>query len=71
MYTRAIVPIGALFSVNLWLGNTAYMYLSVSFAQMLKVRDYSHWHASLQACSKSMLHDNFGVSASGFGGRLR
>lgn len=35
VYTRAIVPIGALFSVNLWLGNTAYMYLSVSFAQML------------------------------------
>ena len=36
VYMRAIVPIGALFSVVLWLGNTAYLYLSVSFIQMLK-----------------------------------
>jgi len=37
VYTKAIVPIGALFSINLWLGNTAYLYLSVAFVQMLKV----------------------------------
>ena len=37
VYLRAIVPIGALFSIVLWLGNTAYLYLSVSFIQMLKV----------------------------------
>ena len=32
------MPIGALFSINLWLGNTANLYLSVAFVQMLKVR---------------------------------
>jgi hypothetical protein len=37
VYLRAIVPIAALFSGTLWLGNAAYMYLSVSFIQMLKV----------------------------------
>ena len=35
-YLRAIVPIGALFAGTLWLGNAAYLYLSVSFIQMLK-----------------------------------
>ena len=30
------MPIGALFAVVLWLGNTCYLYLSVSFIQMLK-----------------------------------
>jgi hypothetical protein len=35
-YVRYIVPIGALFSVVLWLGNACYLYLSVSFIQMLK-----------------------------------
>lgn len=38
VYVKAILPIGALFSVTLWLGNTAVMYISVAFAQMLKVR---------------------------------
>lgn len=31
------MPIGFLYSGTLWLGNAAYMYLSVSFIQMLKV----------------------------------
>ncbi|KAK9834440.1 hypothetical protein WJX74_001775 [Apatococcus lobatus] len=35
-YMKAIVPIGALFAGTLWLGNAAYLYLSVSFIQMLK-----------------------------------
>ncbi|BDA42040.1 probable sugar phosphate/phosphate translocator At5g25400 [Coccomyxa sp. Obi] len=35
-YFRAVVPIGALFAGTLWLGNAAYLYLSVSFIQMLK-----------------------------------
>lgn len=35
-YTSAIVPIGACYSVTLWVGNAAYLYLSVSFIQMLK-----------------------------------
>lgn len=34
---RAIVPIGVMFSMSLIFGNIAYMYLSVSFIQMLKV----------------------------------
>ena len=35
-YVRAIVPIGACYAFTLWVGNAAYMYLSVSFIQMLK-----------------------------------
>ena len=35
-YMKAILPIGALFAGTLWLGNAAYLYLSVSFIQMLK-----------------------------------
>lgn len=37
-YMRSVVPIGALYALTLWLGNSAYLYLSVSFIQMLKVR---------------------------------
>jgi hypothetical protein len=33
---KYVLPIGALFSVVLWLGNACYLYLSVSFIQMLK-----------------------------------
>ncbi|KAH8662299.1 triose-phosphate transporter family-domain-containing protein [Xylariales sp. PMI_506] len=35
-YMKAIVPIGVMFSLSLILGNLAYLYLSVSFIQMLK-----------------------------------
>lgn len=35
-YFRTIVPIGAFFAMTLWCGNAAYLYLSVSFIQMLK-----------------------------------
>ena len=35
-YTTAILPLGVLFSASLVLSNTAYVYLSVSFVQMLK-----------------------------------
>jgi hypothetical protein len=35
---RAIVPIGLCYAGTLWVGNAAYLYLSVSFIQMLKVR---------------------------------
>ena len=34
---RNVVPIAALFSGTLWMGNAAYLYLSVAFIQMLKV----------------------------------
>ena len=36
-FLRAVVPISALYAGTLWLGNAAYLYLSVSFIQMLKV----------------------------------
>lgn len=45
--SRAIVPIGIMFSLSLICGNLAYLYLSVSFIQMLKVR--------IPACNNSTL----------------
>ncbi|GAM83858.1 hypothetical protein ANO11243_018480 [Dothideomycetidae sp. 11243] len=36
VYIRTIVPIGLMFSLSLICGNVAYIYLSVSFIQMLK-----------------------------------
>ena len=38
VYLRAIVPIGFLFSMSLIFGNLTYIYLSVAFIQMLKVK---------------------------------
>lgn len=35
-YMRCVLPIAGLFSVTLWLGNAAYLYLSVAFIQMIK-----------------------------------
>lgn len=37
MFIRSILPIGLLFSGSLILSNTAYLYLSVAYIQMLKV----------------------------------
>ncbi len=53
MLRRTIVPIGALYSGTLWLGNAAYLFLSVSFIQMLKVG----LHISLQTYSTQNLTD--------------
>jgi hypothetical protein len=36
MFMKSILPIGLLFSGSLILSNTAYLYLSVSYIQMLK-----------------------------------
>ncbi len=36
LFISSVVPIGALYSLSLWLSNSAYIYLSVSFIQMLK-----------------------------------
>lgn len=36
LYVSSIVPIGALYAFSLWFSNSAYIYLSVSFIQMLK-----------------------------------
>lgn len=42
-YATSVVPIGAMFAMTLWLGNTAYLYISVAFAQMLKAISKSHY----------------------------
>ncbi|XP_020109508.1 probable sugar phosphate/phosphate translocator At3g14410 [Ananas comosus] len=36
IYATSVAPIGAMFAMTLWLGNSAYLYISVAFAQMLK-----------------------------------
>ncbi|KAJ3684428.1 hypothetical protein LUZ61_013592 [Rhynchospora tenuis] len=36
LYFKSVVPIGALYALSLWFSNSAYIYLSVSFIQMLK-----------------------------------
>ncbi|CAL9084551.1 unnamed protein product [Musa textilis] len=36
LYLSSVLPIGALYSLSLWFSNSAYIYLSVSFIQMLK-----------------------------------
>ncbi|VAI88179.1 probable sugar phosphate/phosphate translocator At3g14410 isoform X1 [Triticum dicoccoides] len=36
VYVSSVIPIGAMFAMTLWLGNSAYLYISVAFAQMLK-----------------------------------
>uniref|UniRef100_A0A7S0YKQ8 Sugar phosphate transporter domain-containing protein n=1 Tax=Polytomella parva TaxID=51329 RepID=A0A7S0YKQ8_9CHLO len=36
IYIRCIIPISVLFATTLWLSNAAYIYLSVSFVQMVK-----------------------------------
>uniref|UniRef100_A0A0E0LQY8 Sugar phosphate transporter domain-containing protein n=1 Tax=Oryza punctata TaxID=4537 RepID=A0A0E0LQY8_ORYPU len=36
IYISSVIPIGAMFAMTLWLGNSAYLYISVAFAQMLK-----------------------------------
>ena len=45
VYLRAIVPIGVMFSLSLICGNVTYLYLSVSFIQMLKV-----WTTQITFC---------------------
>lgn len=42
VYLRAIVPIGLFFSLSLICGNITYLYLSVSFIQMIKVSHKQH-----------------------------
>ena len=35
-YIQGVLPVGVLYAVVLWLSNATYIYLSVSFIQMLK-----------------------------------
>lgn len=41
MFVRSILPVGVLFSASLILSNKAYLHLTVSFIQMLKVQSVS------------------------------
>ena len=34
LYLSSVLPIGALYAISLWLSNSAYIYLSVSFIQV-------------------------------------
>lgn len=55
---RAVVPIGACYAGTLWLGNAAYLYLSVSFIQMLKVTPNPATHRGLlPAAADSCFHN--------------
>ncbi|XP_057965934.1 probable sugar phosphate/phosphate translocator At3g17430 isoform X2 [Malania oleifera] len=36
IYATCVIPISACFAASLWFGNTAYLYISVAFIQMLK-----------------------------------
>lgn len=76
LYFSSVVPIGALYSLSLWLSNSAYIYLSVSFIQMLKalmpVAVYSIGVLFKKEAFKSetmgnMLSISFGVAIAAYG----
>ncbi|KAM1315208.1 hypothetical protein ACFX13_019135 [Malus domestica] len=48
LYLSSVIPIGAILSLSLWLSNSAYIFLSVSFIQMLK--------ALMPVCRRRLLH---------------
>ncbi|KAI1420814.1 triose-phosphate transporter family-domain-containing protein [Xylaria sp. FL1777] len=59
-YIKAIVPIGIMFSLSLIFGNFAYLYLSVSFIQMLKATNavvtlFATWAFGMAAPSLNKL----------------
>jgi hypothetical protein len=50
IYVSSVVPISALFASSLWFGNTAYLFISVAFIQMLKsltISSYGEIHFNL------------------------
>ncbi|KAF9617775.1 hypothetical protein IFM89_038544 [Coptis chinensis] len=76
LYISSVLPIGALYSLSLWFSNSAYIYLSVSFIQMLKalmpVAVYSIGVAFKKEGFKSnvmvnMLSISFGVAIAAYG----
>lgn len=76
LYFKSVVPIGLLYSLSLWFSNSAYIYLSVSFIQMLKalmpVAVYSIGVALKKENFKSnaminMLSISFGVAIAAYG----
>lgn len=76
LYLKSVLPIGLLYSLSLWLSNSAYIYLSVSFIQMLKalmpVAVYSIGILLRRETFKSnimsnMLAISFGVAIAAYG----
>lgn len=76
LYLSSIVPIGALYAFSLWFSNSAYIYLSVSFIQMLKalmpVAVYSisilfNKESFRGATMANMLSISFGVAIAAYG----
>ncbi|URE37917.1 Triose-phosphate Transporter family [Musa troglodytarum] len=76
LYLSSVVPIGALYSLSLWFSNSAYIYLSVSFIQMLKalmpVAVYSisvlfRKEAFKPSSMLNMLSISFGVAIAAYG----
>ncbi|XP_009413955.2 probable sugar phosphate/phosphate translocator At5g25400 [Musa acuminata AAA Group] len=76
LYLSSVVPIGALYSLSLWFSNSAYIYLSVSFIQMLKalmpVAVYSisvlfRKEAFKSSSMLNMLSISFGVAIAAYG----
>ncbi|XP_072997466.1 probable sugar phosphate/phosphate translocator At5g25400 [Typha latifolia] len=76
LYLSSVVPIGFLYSFSLWFSNSAYIYLSVSFIQMLKalmpVAVYSVGVLLKKDVFKSstmanMLSISFGVAIAAYG----
>ena len=58
-YMRRVVPIGLLYAASLWLSNSAYLYLSVSFIQMTK----SLMPGLVYACGVTLGTERFGWSS--------
>ncbi|KAM7266677.1 hypothetical protein ACFE04_004574 [Oxalis oulophora] len=53
IFASSVIPIGAMFAMTLWLGNTAYLYISVSLAQMLKaITAYNNHKLKKEASQK-------------------
>ncbi|XP_022961954.1 probable sugar phosphate/phosphate translocator At2g25520 [Cucurbita moschata] len=76
LYVSSVLPIGALYAFSLWLSNSAYIFLSVSFIQMLKalmpVAVYSIGVLFKKEPFKSdtlfnMLSISFGVAVAAYG----
>jgi drug/metabolite transporter (DMT)-like permease len=76
LYASSVLPIGALYSLSLWFSNSAYIYLSVSFIQMLKalmpVAVYSigilfKKEAFKTSSMLNMLSISFGVAIAAYG----
>lgn len=58
-YVRRVVPIGVLYAASLWLSNSAYLYLSVSFIQMTK----SLMPGLVYACGVTLGTERFGMGS--------